>query len=363
MSPSVGEREPRSGPEFTVEVECLDRCPACGSERFEDWCESFDKQMSVSRQSFTYARCGACGVLFERVRPVEKEVGCFYPEGYGPHEGSAESELTDRPAGRRFNRRLVRSTRRLVLEPLSKLVLAELERRKSSAPLDDSVVRRDRFYAGVGEGNRFLDYGCGSNEFLDRMRDQGAETWGTDASEKVLERVRAGGHRTVPLADLHVSGKFDGFFDRIRMNHVIEHLYDPPSIVADLARITRPGGAIHVATPNAASPFARWFRESWFALDSPRHTVIFTPGSLTDLFDRAGFEGITIVDETKELDVVRSWSYLLVDRKLRKPPYTRFVDPRNLRWLSRPAKAWAEGRGVGDRIHLFARRSATPGAR
>jgi hypothetical protein len=51
----------------------------------------------------------------------------------------------------------------------------------------------------------------------------------------------------------------------------------------------KPGGQISIATPNLASKGHEVFGRDWFALDPPRHLVLFTPDSLSKALEASGF--------------------------------------------------------------------------
>jgi SAM-dependent methyltransferase len=100
--------------------------------------------------------------------------------------------------------------------------------------------------------------------------------------------------------------------------HVLEHLPDPEAALRRVLAWTVPGGVVVVAVPNAASLQARIGEDRWFQQDVPRHLVHFTPGGLTKLLLRAGFE----VRRTRQLVLDQSffamWQTLL-NRLTREP--------------------------------------------
>jgi hypothetical protein len=58
-------------------------------------------------------------------------------------------------------------------------------------------------------------------------------------------------------------------------------------------RILRPGGTIWLNTPNLASRGREIFGNAWYALDVPRHLILFNPDSLTAALRSSGFRNIT----------------------------------------------------------------------
>ena len=70
----------------------------------------------------------------------------------------------------------------------------------------------------------------------------------------------------------------EGHPDQVIVWHVLEHLDEPRATVAEIRRITRPGGRLIVAVPNYSSLQARWAGAAWFHLDLPRHLHHFPVG-------------------------------------------------------------------------------------
>src|SRR5207245_9322546 len=98
----------------------------------------------------------------------------------------------------------------------------------------------------------------------------------------------------------------DGSVDLERPTHVIEHLYAPRQTIAQLRRKLRPGGRLHLATPNATSVTFRLLRRHWCSLDCPRHIVIYTPRSARRLLRTAGFGRVDCFQEVLTKDAARS---------------------------------------------------------
>src|SRR5438270_8697667 len=61
-------------------------CPLCGGRRAAPVCRGRDRLYHLSDRAFAYARCGACGVVFQSLRPVEADAAAFYPAHYGPYQ-------------------------------------------------------------------------------------------------------------------------------------------------------------------------------------------------------------------------------------------------------------------------------------
>lgn len=318
----------------STQTERIDCCPNCGSSNANLWARGRDRQMHLSDEVFESSRCNDCGVIYQSVRPAQNAISSFYSEAYGPYGTQTGAQLGR--LRRRVNRFATRLTERIV-------------------GADGFRVEIEGFYARMAQKPRMLDFGCGSGKFLDRARKLGCDTIGMDFSPVALAEVARRGHRALAVSDKDWSVIPDGSLDLVRMNHVIEHLYDARSVLARIYAKLAPGGQLHLATPNADSQSAEKYREQWFGLDCPRHIVIYTPPALAGLLREVGFCGVRVMQEPLAKDLARSWVYREVDAGRRAPSdVTQLADDGllNLRFAFAARKAARSGRS--DRIHAIA---------
>ena len=131
---------------------------------------------------------------------------------------------------------------------------------------------------------RVLDFGCGFGEFLQMARLFGLDAVGVDRSS--ARREDAG---VTIYAELD---EVDGTFDAITMFEVLEHLDAPLEILELLRERLKSGGVLIVETPDCTD-VAGISTEREFRLIHPLdHINAFTPGSLTAIVERAGFEPV-----------------------------------------------------------------------
>jgi hypothetical protein len=134
------------------------------------------------------------------------------------------------------------------------------------------------------------------------------------------------------------------------MSHVIEHLYHPAETFAQIRRVLRPGGILHIATPNPSGYSAQTFGSNWFGLDCPRHIILYTPETLARQVECAGFKTTEIIPLPVIKDAVRSAARAQGE----VPPWPLDRDGwRALKWaflIRREAEA-----ARFDQYHLFAR--------
>ena len=140
--------------------------------------------------------------------------------------------------------------------------------------LADRCAGRDVLEAGPGEG-----YGA------DLIAQVARSVVGVDYDQQAVEHIRAkyplvqmqlGNLAELPLADASV--------DVVVNFQVIEHLWDQPQLVAECARVLRPGGALLMSTPNRIT-----FSPGRDTPLNPFHTRELNAAELTELLEQGGF--------------------------------------------------------------------------
>jgi SAM-dependent methyltransferase len=98
-------------------------------------------------------------------------------------------------------------------------------------------------------GARVLDVGCGVGKVVGRLTEAGFEAHGVDVSEPNLERARKRCRhcqlydgRRLPYPDAH--------FAAVGALNVLEHVEEPESFIAELARVAEPGALLVLSSPN-----------------------------------------------------------------------------------------------------------------
>ncbi|MBB5826856.1 methyltransferase domain-containing protein [Micromonospora carbonacea] len=127
-----------------------------------------------------------------------------------------------------------------------------VRRRLVGAALLDALGGPDGGDGSGGPAGALLELGPGARSIFDGLPRPRRPTVVADLSWAALAGAPAGGHhpvrldvtRPLPLADRSVAG--------VVAAELIEHVYHPGALLAEIARVLRPGGALVLSTPNLA---------------------------------------------------------------------------------------------------------------
>jgi SAM-dependent methyltransferase len=141
-----------------------------------------------------------------------------------------------------------------------------------------------------GSRRAWVDLGCGFGEFLSGSGELGVGATGVDLDRRSLAEARDAGFEVV-AADLALSIPFrSDSLEGATLIEVIEHVFDAGALLAELARVFRPGGWIILTTPNVAH-FA--YRVRALTGHAPKqegyHVRFFTRDRLLALVEANGF--------------------------------------------------------------------------
>ena len=111
-----------------------------------------------------------------------------------------------------------------------------------------------------------LEIGTGSGFFLDFAQEQfpNARFNGVEYDQRLMEETAM----RAPYASL-IQGNAENFdlghgkFDLVVSYPVIEHLYNPGSMLENVRTHLKPGGIFRVTTPNLSGLGARWMKDKW----------------------------------------------------------------------------------------------------
>ena len=143
-----------------------------------------------------------------------------------------------------------------------------LWRHLQDLPYFRAMVRaiEDSFYQGLDLPGPVLDMGCGDGHFasvaFDHPLDVGLDPWWGP----LLESKSRSCYRSITLADGAKTPFEDGYFGSAVSNSVLEHIPHVDKVVAEIARVVRPGGRFVFCVPNHRFPQLLWGTQTFASL-------------------------------------------------------------------------------------------------
>jgi len=227
-------------------------CPQCTSGRSQRF-----QRITVTRGpaagDYELRKCEACALIFVEPRLDDSILARLYDEDFYFSTGWA-------------------------LRGISELVFRQIQR-----------TRQRRVQRFVRSG-ALLDIGSGDGRFVHHMASEGWQATGLDFSPaaQALARAQGGGGRFL------CGSIFDHEFapasiDVVTLWQVLEHIGETREFLERTHDLMRPGGVFVAAVPNIEGLSARLTGERWWGLDVPRHLVHFSPRTLHNALEHAGF--------------------------------------------------------------------------
>jgi SAM-dependent methyltransferase len=170
---------------------------------------------------------------------------------------------------------------------------------------DDLLLARYAPLARAGEGERVLDLGCGAGDSVEQFRSLNPRgRWlGVDLERSPEVDLRTRTDAEFRTFDGRTIPEEDDAVDVVYCKQVLEHVEEPRPLVADVARVLRPGGLLLGSTSQL----------------EPYHSLSvgnITPYGLDRMLDGAGLE---LTELRPGIDGVT----LTVHRALGMPAFTR----------------------------------------
>lgn len=223
-------------------------CPVCAAAAPEPL---------LRKDGFDLVRCRRCGCVYVGADPATIDFDALYGESY--YRGGSDAVFADY-VGQQPARR-AQARRKLAL-------LRHLPPR-------------------VPRHGQLLDVGCAAGFFLAEAQRfytvQGVEL---SAWSSAYARDQLG--LPVHTGTLHDARLPAGHFDVVTLWDVIEHVPEPVPLLAEAARVLKPGGRLVLSTGDWGSAYARRRGADWHLLTPPWHLTFFSRDTLARAAQRAG---------------------------------------------------------------------------
>ncbi len=214
----------------------------------------------VPPRPFVMQRCRRCGSQFLSPRPTESELPPFYPSDYHAYNENHGAVA----------RLLVGARARAHARAYGRLI--------------------------PGRHGRIFDVGTGDCRHFDELRKYiNLECAGVEIQPEVAAKGRARGYDVLDgsLEEADLSGHL-GRYDVVSMNHVLEHVVHPRTMLERARSLLRPGGHLIGQLPTVSSWESHLFGRTWGGYHYPRHLQIPSRSGLADLLEQIGFTRITV---------------------------------------------------------------------
>lgn len=274
-------------------LESVATCPVCGAKERTLLYEGLeDRVFFCAPGKWSLYQCEGCRSAYLDPRPTPMTIGLAY-QNYFTHKPTLSKSYKHLDIKAYIKKSLANGYRNFKFgtdfRPAWKIgILAAWLMPYQRANIDSFMRNLPKSMPG----QRLLDFGCGSGEFLLVARNLGWNVLGIDLDSKAVQVARDYGLEVLQGGIEQLINENVGKFDGITLSHVIEHVYEPRVLLEACRKLLNPGGWLWLETPNLDSEGHRYFGSNWRDLDPPRHLALFTNSSLKQLLIDAGFSKI-----------------------------------------------------------------------
>lgn len=258
----------------TPSIKTSPHCLSCGGSLDSRETGLFDTRFGVPG-AWSVAACGSCGLEQLAPPPSQEELDRLYERRYnfGGERGTSYTSLRSR---------FFRSS-------LYRIWIA---------------IDGDIFFHNIKGSGRLLDIGCNEGRGLRFHRRNGWEAEGLETNPVAAAEARRRGFtvHVMPVREF-APGRL---YDAVVLSNVLEHSLDPRDLLRHARRLLNAGGRLWVSAPNGASALRSVFGRSWIHWHVPFHVVHFTGRTLQRVLEEAGFDVLSMRQETPALWAAQS---------------------------------------------------------
>lgn len=152
-------------------------------------------------------------------------------------------------------------------------------------PLVEKIIR-------IKPCGTLLDVGTGVGVLMEVASGKGFDVKGVEVSNWASAHAREKKGLDVVSGTLEDARFGDASFDVIVLNHVLEHVEAPKSLMAETRRVLKDDGLLVIGVPNAGSLMGALLGTRWASWRPEEHIWHFTPATLLTLVKAEGFDVI-----------------------------------------------------------------------
>jgi len=279
-------------------------CPMCGNDSYNIYIKDAEELYNGLRDKFDVVQCNKCEFLYTNPRPTRETISYFYPDSAGYYQ--PQVTLTERKnslKSKLFNS-ILKHKYHYPLETKVPKFIALLLGRFFSHKLDCTHIPP---YKKKGV---LLDIGCSWGNYLKKMSNLGWQVYGTEINSKACQFAEK------ELDLNHISNGFfeefswdDDFFDVVHMSMVLEHLYEPKSILKQVHSCLKSDGLFIFSVPDIFGFEAKFYKQHCYTLQVPQHLNHFSSKTIRTFLSQNGFKITKIKHHNFDRDLVASAGY------------------------------------------------------
>lgn len=164
---------------------------------------------------------------------------------------------------------------------------------KNKHEIKNSLLRRDYWMKEIVEylnvKDRCLDIGCGWGAFLENAKAYGFTPRGIEITKKGADFAKEKLNIDSTSEQFLDTPFEENYFSLVTLNHVLEHLPEPKQTLDKIFNILIPDGMLCGIVPNINSLCSNFMLEGWEWLDADYHYVHYSPKTLEQQLEKAGF--------------------------------------------------------------------------
>lgn len=145
----------------------------------------------------------------------------------------------------------------------------------------------DFAYELISEGQKILDIGCGTGEFLKKIKSKTENIYGLELNDRGCELSRKAGIKVFQETIQGHSKNNIEAYDVVCFFQVLEHIYDVRSFIESAVKVLKKGGRLIIGVPNNEPYIRRFDKYNTYNLP-PHHMGLWNRKSLESLQELFG---------------------------------------------------------------------------
>lgn len=195
------------------------QCNLCGNTK---------NKLNWRTDQLLYVKCGNCGLIFQDPMPDKNQLELVYKNYYQCGEGASEKNFG----------------------------YQDYEKERSPEIFQKNYLPWIKKYA-FGR-NTFLDFGCGSGNFIKALQSEGFKAEGVEFSREAFQLLSK---KNIPFYHYDDIDKINKKYHCISMIDVPEHLFDPLGDLKKINSLTEQEGLVFIETVNSDDFFVKYFHK------------------------------------------------------------------------------------------------------